>query len=45
MKTYGYAFIFSISGYLGINIVLHLVNHFGALIAVTGNERVLDCNF
>lgn len=35
MKTYGYAFIFSLTGYLGINIVLHLVKNFGALIAVT----------
>lgn len=35
IKTFGYAFIFSITGYLGINIVLHLVKNFGALIAVT----------
>lgn len=35
IKTYGYAFIFSVTGYLGINIVLHLVKNFGALIAVT----------
>lgn len=34
-RTYGYAFLFSLTGYLGINIVLHLVKHFGALIAVT----------
>lgn len=36
-QTFGYAFLFSITGYIGINIVLHLVKHFGALIAVTGN--------
>lgn len=35
IKTFGYAFIFSLTGYLGINIVLHLVKGFGALIAVT----------
>ena len=38
VKTYGYSFIFSMSGYLGINIVLHLVNQYGALIAVTGES-------
>ena len=36
MKTFFYAFIFSTTGYLGINIVLDLVKQFGALIAVTG---------
>ncbi len=36
METYGYTFVFSITGYLGINVVLLLVKHFGALIAVTG---------
>lgn len=36
METFGYSFIFSLTGYAGINIVLHLVKHFGALIAVTG---------
>lgn len=35
-ETYGYAVIFSISGYLGVNVVLTLVKTFGALIAVTG---------
>lgn len=35
VKTFGYAFIFSVTGYLGINIILHLVKSFGALIAVT----------
>jgi len=34
-ETYGYTFIFSLTGYLGINIVLHLVKQFGALNAVT----------
>lgn len=33
--TYGYAFIFSITGYLGLVSVLTLVKSFGALIAVT----------
>ena len=32
---YLYAFLFSISGYLGVNIVLNLVKIYGALIAVT----------
>jgi adenosine 3'-phospho 5'-phosphosulfate transporter B3 len=40
-KTFGYAFLFSLTGYLGINIVLHLVNQFGALIAVTGKTNTL----
>ena len=30
------AFIFSLTGYLGINFVLVLVRSFGALLAVTG---------
>lgn len=34
-ETYGYALLFSVTGYLGINIVLHLVKQFGALTAVT----------
>merc|ERR1712083_919618 len=34
-QTYGYAFIFSITGYLGIQIVLSLVRQFGAFLAVT----------
>lgn len=29
--------MFSLTGYAGINIVLHLVKYYGALIAVTGN--------
>ena len=37
VKTYGYAFIFSLTGYLGVNFVLNLVKSFGALLAVTGN--------
>ncbi len=36
MQTYGYGFIFSLAGYLGVNIVLTLVKTTGALIAVTG---------
>ncbi|KAL4235824.1 hypothetical protein ACF0H5_004214 [Mactra antiquata] len=35
METYGYAVIFSLSGYLGVNVVLTLVRTFGALMAVT----------
>lgn len=35
VKTYGYAVIFSLTGYLGVNIVLTLVKTFGALMAVT----------
>ncbi|XP_077990937.1 adenosine 3'-phospho 5'-phosphosulfate transporter 2-like [Glandiceps talaboti] len=34
-QTYGYAFIFSVTGYLGISFVLALVKSFGALVAVT----------
>ncbi|XP_066991346.1 adenosine 3'-phospho 5'-phosphosulfate transporter 2 [Anabrus simplex] len=34
-ETYGYAFLFSISGYLGIQIVLTLVRTCGALVAAT----------
>jgi len=34
-QTYGYAFIFSLCGYLGIQIVLGLVRQFGAFLAVT----------
>lgn len=35
VETYGYAIMFSLTGYLGINIVLTLLKSFGALIAVT----------
>ncbi|KAB0796157.1 hypothetical protein PPYR_10218 [Photinus pyralis] len=35
MKTYGYALIFSLTGYLGIQIVLTLVQTCGAFVAVT----------
>ncbi|GAB1599985.1 adenosine 3'-phospho 5'-phosphosulfate transporter 2-like [Argonauta hians] len=35
IPTYGYSFIFSIAGYLGLISVLTLVKSFGALIAVT----------
>ncbi len=34
-ETYGYAVVFSITGYLGINIVLTLVKQFGAFVAVS----------
>lgn len=36
-QTYGYIMIFSTVGYFGVNVVLTLVKHFGALLAVTGN--------
>ena len=39
METYGYGFVFSLTGYLGVNVVLSLVKSFGALIAVTGMFR------
>ncbi|GFS10397.1 adenosine 3'-phospho 5'-phosphosulfate transporter 2-like [Elysia marginata] len=35
VETYGYAVIFSITGYLGLYVVLTLVRSFGALVAVT----------
>ena len=35
-QAYGLAFIFSITGYLGITFVLTLIKAFGALLAVTG---------
>ena len=36
LQTYGYAFLFSMSGYLGVNVVLSLLKYSGALITVTG---------
>ena len=36
METYGYGLVFSLTGYLGVNVVLTLVKSFGALVAVTG---------
>ncbi|KAK2173450.1 hypothetical protein NP493_873g01021 [Ridgeia piscesae] len=35
METYGYALVFSLTGFLGVNIVLTMVKSFGALITVT----------
>ncbi len=35
MKTYGYGFIFSLTGYIGVQIVLQLVRTGGAFAAVT----------
>ncbi|XP_007899086.2 adenosine 3'-phospho 5'-phosphosulfate transporter 2 [Callorhinchus milii] len=35
MQTYGYAFMFSMTGYFGISFVLALIKLFGALLAVT----------
>ncbi|KAM5300042.1 adenosine 3'-phospho 5'-phosphosulfate transporter 2 isoform 1-T1 [Ctenodactylus gundi] len=34
-QTYGYAFLFSLTGYFGISFVLALIKIFGALLAVT----------
>lgn len=39
VQAFGLAFIFSLSGYLGITFVLTLVRTFGALLAVTGKEH------
>ncbi len=36
VTTYGYAFLFSLTGYFGISFVLALIKLFGALVAVTG---------
>ncbi|XP_059828415.1 adenosine 3'-phospho 5'-phosphosulfate transporter 2 [Hypanus sabinus] len=35
LQTYGYAFVFSLTGYFGISFVLALIKLFGALVAVT----------
>nr|XP_036870753.1 adenosine 3'-phospho 5'-phosphosulfate transporter 2 isoform X2 [Manis javanica] len=35
VQTYGYAFLFSLTGYFGISFVLALIKIFGALLAVT----------
>lgn len=35
VRTYGYAFLFSLTGYFGISFVLALIKLFGALVAVT----------
>lgn len=43
VKTYGYAFFFSLTGYFGISFVLALIKLFGALLAVTGEfSRLLQ---
>jgi len=34
--VYVYIFMFSLTGYFGVNVVLNLVKIYGALIAVTG---------
>lgn len=38
VRTYGYAFLFSLTGYFGVSFVLALIKIFGALVAVTGKE-------
>lgn len=35
LQTYGYAFLFSLTGYCGVSFVLALIKNFGALVAVT----------
>jgi len=45
METYGYAVIFSLTGYIGLYIVLTLVRSFGALVAVTGKILKLFSTF
>lgn len=35
LQTYGYAFLFSLTGYCGVSFVLALIKVFGALVAVT----------
>lgn len=42
VKTYGYAFFFSLTGYFGISFVLALIKLFGALVAVTGQNCSLS---
>ena len=36
--VYVYIFMFSLTGYFGVNVVLNLVKIYGALIAVTGTS-------
>lgn len=40
IQTYGYAFLFSLTGYFGISFVLALIKIFGALLAVTGRNDI-----
>lgn len=42
VKTYGYAFFFSLTGYFGISFVLALIKLFGALVAVTGQSNIFS---
>ena len=42
VETYLYAFVFSLTGYMGVNVVLTLVKSFGALPAVTGENVQFD---
>uniref|UniRef100_H0VGL7 Adenosine 3'-phospho 5'-phosphosulfate transporter 2 n=1 Tax=Cavia porcellus TaxID=10141 RepID=H0VGL7_CAVPO len=44
IRTYGYAFFFSLTGYFGISFVLALIKIFGALLAVTGRRDLLKSN-
>lgn len=45
VTTYGYAFLFSLTGYFGISFVLALIKLFGALVAVTGKISPLFCKY
>jgi len=45
IQTYGYAFLFSLTGYFGISFVLALIKIFGALLAVTGMNKWYLCCF
>jgi len=42
--VYAYIFLFSLTGYLGLNVVLNLVKIYGALIAVTGMAYSALCS-
>jgi len=39
--VYVYMFMFSLTGYFGVNVVLNLVKIYGALIAVTGMYAIM----
>ena len=40
--VYLYIFMFSLTGYFGLNVVLNLVKIYGALIAVTGMSQYIS---
>ena len=43
-ETYGRILLYSTVGYFGLNVVLTLVKHFGALVAVTGEWNRANAN-